>query len=127
MFIVKEILHILARRSIPLNILFCFCDELRMRDRMWLESVCIGYNIDQCSRESRQRLSLQEGGHLIYVERSTSPSSGGCSRQVVTTKLRGTQGMRANTPTRSFERGVPTILNYRFTVFLSFYKEVYLC
>ena len=33
------------------------CDELRMRDRMRLESVCIRYDIDQCSRTSRQRLT----------------------------------------------------------------------
>ena len=36
------------------------------------------------------------------VERSISPSSGECSRQVVTTKLRGSEGMRASTPSRCF-------------------------
>jgi len=35
-----------------------------------------------------------------HVERSTSPYSGEFSRQVVRTKLRGSEGMRASTPTR---------------------------
>ena len=44
------------------------CDEFRMRDRMRLESVCIGYDIDQCSRTSRQRLDLYEEGAILYME-----------------------------------------------------------
>ncbi len=57
------------------------------------------------------------------VERSTSPSSGECNGQMVTTNLRGLEGKKSKQADDTCVSGVATILNYRFIVFLLFVKK----